>query len=96
MEQEQLIPAEIICTHHKIETSFIFTLESAGLIETSRQNDAVYIHPSQLPDLEKFIFFHYGLDINLEGIEAIAGLLQRISLLQEEMAELRRKLRAMR
>ena len=60
MEKEQLIPAEIICTHHKIDTAFIFSLESAGLIEISRQDDVLYIHPSQLSDLEKFICFHYS------------------------------------
>lgn len=89
-----MIPAEIICTHHNIDTSFIFSLEAAGLIATSRQQEAVYIHSSQLDDLEKFILFHYQLDINLEGIEAIAGLLQTIRSMQEEMAELKRKLRA--
>lgn len=94
MEQEQLIPAEMICTHHKIETAFIFSLESAGLIEISRKDDVVYIHPSQLADLEKFICFHYELDINMEGIEAIASLLQRIRVMQEEMADLKRRLRA--
>ena len=94
MEQEQLIPAEIICTHHKIDTAFIFSLESAGLIEISRQDDVVCIHSSQLSDLEKFIFFHYELEINLEGIEAIAGLLQRICTMQEEMADMKRRLRA--
>ena len=95
MEQEQLIPAEIICTHHKINTAFIFSLESAGLIEISRQDDAVYIHPSQLSDLEKFICFHYELEINMEGIEAIASLLQRMHSMQEEMAQLKRRLRAL-
>jgi hypothetical protein len=95
MEQEQLIPAETICTHHKIDTAFIFSLESAGLIEVSRQDDVVYIHPSQLTDLEKFIFFHYELEINLEGIEAIASLLQRIHNMQEEMAQLKRRLRTL-
>jgi MerR HTH family regulatory protein len=94
MEQEQLIPAEIICTHHKIDTAFIFSLESSGLIEVNRQEDVAYIHPSQLSDLEKFIFFHYGLDINIEGIEAIANLLQRMRCMQEELADLKRQLRA--
>lgn len=95
MEQEQLIPAEIICTHHKIDTAFIFSLESAGLIEISRQDDVVYIHPSQLSDLEKFICFHYELEINMEGIEAIASLLQRMQSMQEEMMQLKRRLRAL-
>lgn len=94
MEQEQLIPAEVICTHHKIDTAFIYSLESAGLIEINRVEDQEYIHPAQLAELEKFICFHYELDINLEGIEAIASLLQRVQQMQDELNYLRSQIRA--
>ena len=89
MEEEQLISTDIICTHHHIEYSFISSLETAGLIEVTTVEGHSFIHPSQLQELEKFICFHYELDINLEGIEAIATLLQRIRTLQKEVDELR-------
>lgn len=92
MEQEQLIPADIICAHHQIDQTFIFSLESSGLIEVNRVEEKVFVHPSQLSDLEKFIYFHYQLDINLEGIEAIANLLHRMQQMQDELNALRRKL----
>jgi chaperone modulatory protein CbpM len=92
MEQEQLIPAKIICAHHQIDETFIISLESSGLIEVNRVEGQVFVHPSQLNDLEKFIFFHYELDINVEGIEAIANLLQRMHDMQQELDLLRRKL----
>lgn len=94
MEQEQLISAEIICAHHKIDQTFIISLESSGLIEVNRVQGQVFVHPSQLNDLEKFIYFHYELDINMEGIEAIASLLQRMRSMQDELSLLRRKLHA--
>ena len=89
MEDEQLIPADVICTHHHIEYNFISSLETAGLITVTTVEGRTFIHPSQLRDLEKFICFHYELDINLEGIEAIAALLQRIHSLQKEVDVLR-------
>ena len=92
MEDEQLIPADAICSHHHIEYNFISNLQTAGLIEITTIDEKVFIHPSQLPDLEKFICFHYELDINVEGIEAIACLLQRVRNLQKEVDELRNRL----
>ena len=89
MEDEQLIAADVICMHHHIEYSFINSLETAGLIQITTVEGQSFIHPSQLQDLEKFICFHYDLDINLEGIEAIAALLQRIRNLQQEVNALR-------
>lgn len=89
MEDEQLIPADVICTHHHIEYNFISSLESAGLIAVTTVEGRSFIHPSELQELEKFICFHYELDINLEGIEAIAALLQRVRCLQKEVEQLR-------
>jgi hypothetical protein len=89
MEDEQLIPADLICTHHHIEYNFIDSLQNAGLIEVTTVEGRSFIHPSQLRDLEKFICFHYELDINVEGIEAIVVLLQRIRSLQKEVEALR-------
>ena len=89
MEDEQMIPADVICTHHRIEYNFINSLETAGLIAVTTVEGRSFIHPSQLQDLEKFICFHYELDIILEGIEAIAALLERIRSLQKEVGMLR-------
>ncbi|MGB8190937.1 MAG: chaperone modulator CbpM [Chitinophagaceae bacterium] len=93
MEEEQLIPADMICTHHNIQYAFIHSLGNAGLIEVSMVEGKAFVHPGQLSDLEKFICFHHELDINMEGIEAIAGLLQRMHDMQEEISLLKVKLR---
>ncbi|HEY0680630.1 MAG TPA: chaperone modulator CbpM [Chitinophagaceae bacterium] len=93
MEQDQLIPVDIICTHHKIEYTFIDSLNAAGLIEVSSMEGRQFVHPSQLNELEKFICFHYDLDINLEGIEAIANILQKLQSMQDEISVLKSKLR---
>ena len=88
-----LIAVDEFCSHHKIEISFIRSLQQTGLIELTFDHETVFIEASQVEKLEKFICFYYELDINLEGIETITHLLQRINSLQDEIMLLRNRLR---
>ncbi|MER3465474.1 MAG: MerR family transcriptional regulator [Chitinophagaceae bacterium] len=89
----ELIPTEVICTHYQVEYQFIQSLHEAGLIQLTTVEHRAFIPPTQLQDLERMIRMHYDLHINLEGIEAIAHLLDRVKLLQKEMTQLRNRLR---
>jgi hypothetical protein len=51
-----------------------------------------FISSEQLRQLEKFILMHYELNINIEGIEAITHLLERMRKLQEEISGLKNKI----
>ena len=93
METEYLIAIDEFCSNHKIDISFISSLNQSGLIEITSIKEAEFIEADQLPQLEKFIRLYYELDINIEGIETINHLLQRINSLQDEMRTLRNKLR---
>ncbi|MCX6266688.1 MAG: chaperone modulator CbpM [Bacteroidetes bacterium] len=93
MHTENLIALDEFCTSHNIEISFISSLQQTGLIEISTVEDTGFIDNGQLLQLEKLLRFHYDLDINLEGIETITHLLQRIDSLQEEIVSLRNRLR---
>ncbi len=93
METEYLIAVAEFCASHKIEISFIISLQRNGLIVIKTIHDAAFIDVEQLPQLEKFVRFYYELDINLEGIETITHLLNRINTLHDEIADLRNKLR---
>jgi len=44
-------------------------------------------------ELEKYVRFYYELDINLEGIETVSYLLQRINTMQNELKTLTNRLR---
>jgi hypothetical protein len=92
MKRENLIGIAEICTHHNIEISFIHSLRDTGLIQVLSIEQAYFIERDQLPLLEKYIDFHYSLEINVEGIETISHLLQRIDLLQEEAKTLKNRL----
>ena len=93
MKRENLIALDEFCISHNIEISFISSLQKTGLIEISTIEETGFIDAGQLQQLEKFLRFYYDLDINLEGIETITHLLQRINSMQEEIISLRNRLR---
>jgi hypothetical protein len=89
MEQEDLIPAEDFCIYHNIEDSFISSLEDSGLIKVTSVEQSSYIPSDELQKLEKFVRLHYDLDINIEGIETINYLLEKIEDMQKEILQLK-------
>jgi len=93
MQTENLIAINEFCISHNVENSFISSLKETGLIEITTVEETEFIDAGQLRQLEKFIQFYYELDINLEGIETINHLLNRISCLQDEIVLLKNKLR---
>jgi hypothetical protein len=93
MQTDLLIAVDKFCATHEIEISFISSLQKNGLIEIITIKETGYIDPDQLLQLEKIVRLYYELDINLEGIETINYLLNRIGKMNEEIIRLRNKLR---
>jgi len=93
MQKEYLIPADDFCISHNIEISFISSLYENGLIDIETIDETVFIYPNQLPQLEKISRLHYELGINLEGIDTINHLLNRIDEMQHEITVLQNRLR---
>lgn len=93
MTKENLISANEFCISHNIEISFIDSLNEEGLIEVTTVDDVEYICQDQLNDLEKIVRLYYDLDINIEGIETVIHLLKRINDLQDEITDLKNRLR---
>lgn len=93
MQTDDLIPADQFCTQHNIELSFISLLHENGLIEITTVEQTKFIPEDRISELEKIIRLHYELEINLEGIEAITHLLQKIESMQHEIAGLKNRLR---
>jgi chaperone modulatory protein CbpM len=92
MQKENLVPATVCCRHYNIELSFIQTLDLYGFIHVVSMDSEQFIDMDELQDLEKFIRMHYELDINMQGIEAINFLLERVNNMQNEIAYLKSKL----
>jgi hypothetical protein len=93
MQKGYLIAVDEFCANWGIEISFISSLQKAGLIEITTIQETGFIDARQLQDLERIVQFYYDLEINLEGIETITHLLQRINSLQEEIIVLKNRLR---
>ena len=92
MEAEKMIPISEFCTYHNIELSFIFSLNDSGLIDIVNIEDKIFVPIIQLKQLEKMMRLNQEMDINVEGIETITYLLQRINDMQRHILELTNKL----
>jgi chaperone modulatory protein CbpM len=93
MSSKKFIPVDEFCLNHQIDSSFVSLLQDTGLIELTKRKHHLFFDAVQLQQLEKIVCFHYELDINLEGIESIAHLIDQIDALQEEIIGLKNRLR---
>lgn len=92
MQEKYLIAVEEFCSIHGIEISLISSLEQSGMIQITTIKEAGFIDAGQLCQLEKIIRFYNELDINIEGIETINHLLDKITRLQDEIRILKNRL----
>ena len=92
MEEQKLILVETVCTHYQLQFSFIEQLEEVGLISLVRENEVVFISEEKVSDLEKVLRLHEELNVNLEGIDIILNLLNKVGSLQSELDETKKKL----
>lgn len=92
MNMEEMIPASVFCIHHNIELSFISSLHESGLIETIDREEQIFVPLSELSHLEMLVRLHHEMDINLEGIETITYLLNRLNNMQQQIAALTKRL----
>ena len=93
MQTEQLILLETFCIEYPVEFSFFQLLIEHGLVQITTVEEKSYIPESELPQIEKIIRLHNDLAINLEGVEVINYLLEKLQQQQEEINALQNKLR---
>ncbi|EIA07800.1 hypothetical protein HJ01_02668 [Flavobacterium frigoris PS1] len=63
------------------------------MIEIQMVEQIQYIHQDSIYEIEKMIRMHQELDVNLEGIDVVFNLLQKIDSLKEELTAVRNRLR---
>lgn len=88
--EKELIAINEYCINYDVEPSFIESLEDSGLIMLTSINDKKFLRIEQLQEMDRFIHFHYDLQINIEGIDAIRHLLDKINLMRQEIEQLKR------
>lgn len=92
MAGKNIIPVDQFCKHYGIDSSFVHSLLDHGLTEIIVVEDTSYIAGNKIKDIERMIRLHYDLDINMEGIEAITHLLERMDRLQNELRTFKNRL----
>ena len=91
MEQQHRISKTKVIRLYKIKSSFFNDLVANGLIKTEIIDRVTYVHYDQLSALERFVDWHYDLEINVPSMQIIHRLLEKIQVLQEENQKLRKK-----
>ena len=87
---KQLLKITDICKIYDVENDFINEIVEYELITPVKTGSDLFIEEDELPVLEKIINLHYDLGVNLEGIEIIMNLLERIDEMNEEINRLQR------
>lgn len=94
MQHENLVPVEVCYASYNIQPPFVHRLHDHGFIRMQLIEGREYIHRNELAMLEKCMHLHYDLQINMEGLEAIHYLLERVETMQQEIAYLQSRLSA--
>jgi len=93
MKQDNYIAIADFCNSHNVTSQFVMQLYDLGLVEVIHRQDLHYLPIQQLPKAERIVRLYLDLDINLEGIEVITHLLDRMQDMQDRMIFLQNKLR---
>lgn len=91
MNDDKLLYSECLKIYN-LDKSFVDSLSESGLINIIVEQEQQYVVCKELEHLEQFVRWHHDLDINVEGIEALHHMLQRIYSLQDEISQLRSEL----
>jgi chaperone modulatory protein CbpM len=87
-----LITIKEYSVNYNIEPEFLISLEDSGIVFFRLEGQEKYISEEQLSELERYIHFHYDLNINIEGIDAIRHLLHKVNQMDSEIRQLRSRL----
>lgn len=93
MNEEYLVPISTLCVHYEVEMSFFSELNEYGLIEIDTQEQTECVRVERIPEIEKMIRIHRDLQVNMEGIDVVWNLLQKMDEMQNELMAVRSRLR---
>ncbi len=93
MDTQKYIPVVHLCDLYQIEISFFKDLNDIGLIEMVSTENSAYVHEDKLYQVERIIRIHQELNINVEGIDVVMNLLEKVDKLQNEVYSIKSRLR---
>lgn len=93
MKKENLLLVNELCEHYQVNKSFFSDLDEFGFIEVIRIENKSFIHEDKLSVVDKVIRIQNDLNINIEGVDAVFNLLEKIDELQMELHAVKNRLR---
>lgn len=93
MSDKELISIQKVIVHHNLDEQFIESIESFQLIEFVVKDTDKYVYVEQLPTLEKIIRLYYDLEVNMQGIDVINNMLDRMDMMRKTIQQLENKLK---
>lgn len=93
MSEEIYIAISELCLNYKIDKAFLSSLNHHGLIEFRTIKQSQCIHRDSIAAIEKMVRIHYELNVNIEGIDVVFNLLNKIDALQNDLNTVKNRLK---
>jgi len=84
MIKQELISIQTICDSYDVPFSFFEDLRNYEIISLQEEGAIYYIEENTLPQVERIMRLHFDLHINMEGIDVIINLLNKIDQLEKQ------------
>jgi hypothetical protein len=81
------------CTVHQLDRTFVQSLEEEGLIMVVHREEDSFVEEEQLRQLEVFTRWHLDMGVNIQGIDAMHHLVDRLREISRELDAVKLKLR---
>ena len=92
MDSENYIQIELYCKQTETPLKFIDDLLEFDMIEVQRIEDKIYVQPHYIVEIERVYRLREDLGINMEGIDTLNHMLQKMNRLEREVKLLRDRL----
>lgn len=93
MRTENFILVKHYCEQTQTPVDFIYSLQDYGFIEVREIENKVYVEPHAIVEIERVSRIQNELGINLEGIDALFHMLQKVDHLESQLRYLKERLK---
>jgi hypothetical protein len=93
MQTEKFILINHYCKHTETSLDFIYSLQEYGFIEIKQIENNVYVEPNDLAEIERINRLQNELGINLEGVDALNHMMQKVIRLEDELRIIKERLK---
>lgn len=85
MNNSEYILVSHLCTHYAVEQSLLYDLQDNGLLEITTIKSEDFLHQDCISTFEKILRIRNELKVNIEQMDLIINLLDKIEVLQNEL-----------